>query len=235
MTIEVRRPIAPSVVEQFRKIDVACISDVLHGLRLSCIYQGLKPLVREWKLCGPALTIRLIPLQDPGNWFKEEHHPATLMDLSQPGDVVVIDQGGRIDVAIWGGNTATRAKRIKLGGVVIDGATRDGEGVIEAGVPTFVRSTTPLHGHGTFRSTCYMSEPVQLGPAAVAPGDLVIGDSDGIVVIPASRAIEIVKLAQERHDIDEMGLTQGPVDEQERRRRRAKVVALQGLAPAPNH
>ena len=107
--------ISADVVEKFRNIDVACISDAVRGLRLNCFDVTIKPLVPSWKMCGPALTVRLIPLQDSNVWYRYEHHPATLMDIAKPGDVIVIDQGGRLDVALWGGNTATRAKQIGLG------------------------------------------------------------------------------------------------------------------------
>ena len=201
-TVDVTQGIPQEVIDQFSQIDVACITDVVHGLRLNCIYQGLKPLVRDWKICGPAVTIRLIPLQDSRNWYKEERHPGSLMNITKPGDVIVIDQGGRVDPTIWGGHTATRAKGVQLGGVVVDGACRDSDEIIAAGCPTFARSTTSLHGHGLIRSTCYNSEPVQLGTISVAPGDLGIGDADAIVVIPAARAAEILPLAQELHAQD---------------------------------
>jgi 4-hydroxy-4-methyl-2-oxoglutarate aldolase len=197
------KTVPADVIEKFRAIDVDCISDAVRGLRLNCFDVTMKPLVSTWKICGPALTARLIPLQDSSVWYKHEHHPATLMDIAKPGDVVVIDQGGRLDVALWGGNTATRAKKIGLGGVVIDGACRDGATVVAMNVPTFVKGTTPAHGHGVFGTTCYMSEPVQIGSMSVFPGDLMIGDSDGIVVIPVDRASEILEAAQLRHEIDE--------------------------------
>ena len=82
-------PISSEIVEQYRLLDVACISDVTQGLQLNCVYQGLKPLIRTWKICGPAITIRLIPIQDRRNWYKEEQHPGSLMNIAEPGDVIV--------------------------------------------------------------------------------------------------------------------------------------------------
>lgn len=200
-------PIDSDIVEQYRGLDVACISDVTQGLRLNCVYQGLKPLVRTWKICGPALTIRLIPIQDRQKWYKEEQHPGSLMNIAQPGDVIVIDQGGYVEKAIWGSNTSILAKELALDGIVIDGACRDNEQIIECDFPTFVKSTTCMHGHGSLRSTCYNSEPVQLGSISVAPGDLVVGDSDAIIVIPAERALEILELSKEMQDDDAQTLS----------------------------
>jgi regulator of RNase E activity RraA len=234
------RTVSQEVIEAFRQVCVPCISDVVHGLRLNCVFQGLKPLLREWKICGPALTIRLIPQQDRENWYKEEQHPGSLTNIAKPGDVIVIDQGGCLDYTIWGGNTATHAKVAGLGGVVIDGACRDSSQIIAAGCPTFARSTNSLHGHGIFRSTCYNSEPVQIGTISVAPGDLVIGDADAIVVIPAARAAEILPLAQELHAMDEAGnkrIAAGdsapPLDPQTKARNHARKYELKGLVRPP--
>jgi len=202
-----KHPISSEMVEQYRLLDVACISDVTQGLQLNCVYQGLKPLIRTWKICGPAITIRLIPIQDRRNWYKEEQHPGSLMNIAQPGDVIVIDQGGYVEKAIWGSNTSILAKTLDLGGIVIDGACRDNEQIIECGFPTFVRSTTCIHGHGTLRSTCYNSEPVKLGSISVAPGDLIVGNSDAIIAIPAERAGEILELSKEMQYDDSQTLS----------------------------
>ena len=198
--------IPEAVIAGFRDIhrDVASICDVLIGLNLqNCISYGVvRPLDPTHTICGPARTMRLIPLQDPEK-PEEEQHPGSLMVEAHPGDVVVIDQGGAVDKCIWGGHTATTAKVKQLSGVLIWGATRDSLAIIETGVPHFVMGTTPQHAHGIWRSTNVMSEPVQVGPVSIAPGDLVIGNLDGIVVIPRVRAREILTLARERHEGDQ--------------------------------
>lgn len=230
--------VAPEIVEGFRAVCVACISDVLNGLGLRCVEQGLKPLRPEWTLCGPALTVRLIPLQDPARWYLEEQHPGSLMDIARPGDVIVIDQGGVVDYTIWGGNTATKAKVMGLGGVVIDGACRDSTQIAALGCPTFVKSTTSQHGHGVFRSVCYNTEPIRIGGISVAPGDIVVGNNDAIAVIPAGRAAEILARAQELHTMDEAGnariaagLPQS--DPQTKAASRRRNYELKGLAIPP--
>ena len=191
------------VVERFRAIDVACIGDVLRGLRLRCVEPRIKPLERGWTICGPAITMRLLPLQDESRWFEWERHPRQLVRMASPGDVLVIDQGGDLDHTIWGGNVSSSdGVEMQLGGVVIDGACRDQLEIIRAGIPTFVRGTTPMHGHGVYGTTCFNSEPVRIGGISIAPHDLVVGDADGIAVIPAARAEEIVLLAEERHELD---------------------------------
>ena len=198
-----------SVIAGWRKLqtDIASICDVLVTLNLeNCIYHGgVQPLDPKHTMCGPARTMRLIPMQDPRNQKTEEVHPGSLIDDAQPGDIIVIDQGGMVDKCIWGGNTATSCWLAGVGGVLIDGATRDALQVLETGVPHFVKGTTPRAAHGVWRSTSVMSDPVQIGTTAVAPGDLVIGNLDGIVVIPRARAAEILPLATEKHLRDQEG------------------------------
>jgi regulator of RNase E activity RraA len=220
-----------SVIERFRAVDVASIGDVLRGLGLNCIEPGIKPLERTWTVCGPAITMRLIPLQDASRWFERERHPRQLVRLARPGDVLVIDQGGDLDHTIWGGNVASNdGVEMKLGGVVIDGACRDQRQVVDAGIPTFVRGTTTMHGHGVYGTTCFNSEPVRVGRISIAPGDLVIGDADGILVVPAARAEEVIGLAEERLALD----TLPPANtSEETARRHAHRNRLYGLPNPP--
>jgi 4-hydroxy-4-methyl-2-oxoglutarate aldolase len=201
--VEETTAIPQEIIDRFRAIDLACIGDVLGGLHLNCVEWGIKPLDRTMKMCGPAITMRLIPLQDKSIWYEQERHPRELVHLAKPGDVLVIDNGGDLDRGIWGGNVSNEdGVPAGLGGVVIDGVCRDTEDVIRSGIPTFVRGSSPLHGHGVYGTTCFNTEPVRIGHISVAPGDLMIGEADGIAVIPARRAQEIVELAELRHELD---------------------------------
>lgn len=190
------------VVEAFSRIDCASIGDVLTGLGLRCIPEGIKPLSKGMKVCGPAVTMRHIAARDNRNWARHEK----VRMMCNPGDVMVIDMGGRTDGGTWGENGTIDAISRGLNGVVIDGACRDSEAIVELGFPTFVRGTTLRHTHGTFFSTNLNNEPVQIGAAPfavmVAPGDLVIGEADGLVIVPAERAEEILELATRRHELD---------------------------------
>ena len=194
-------PIPAEIVAQFSEIDVACISDVLEALGLNCVTLGLRPLDPTWKICGTAVTMRLVPLQDRHDW-EQELSAHVLIDMSKPGDVCMIDMGGRVDVAPWGGNTAKDGKTRGVNGVVIDGACRDSEQIVGIGFPTFTRGTCSSNSHGKTLTTCLNSEAVQIGTISVAPGDLVIGDRDAIVVVPAGRTAEVLRLAQKRHELD---------------------------------
>jgi regulator of RNase E activity RraA len=193
---------ATDLLERLKTIDVACLSDALESLGLNCITSGIRPLQPDWRVCGPAVTMRLVPLQDRADWERELSTHA-LMDLAKPGDVIVVDMGGRLDLgAPFGGNTAKDGIVRGLGGVVIDGACRDSEQIRAVGFPTFVRGTSSRNSHGKTLTTCLNTEPVQLGMTSVGPGDFVVGDVDAIVVIPRARAGEAVSVAESRHELD---------------------------------
>lgn len=190
------------VIEGFRGIDPACVSDVVQAEGLRGTVHGIYPLDRRMRICGPAVTMRQISSRDSRNWAR---HEAVLM-MCQPGDVLVMDFGGRVDGAPWGFNVTREARTRGLEGTVVDGATRDSEEIVEMGYPTFVRGVTIPHTHGLFYSTCLNTEPVQIGvfPYAVmvAPGDIIVDGADGLVVVPAERAAKLLEKAKRRHEHD---------------------------------
>ena len=105
----------------------------------------------------------------------------------QPGDVLVIDGGGALEVALWGGVLNAAAKARKIGGVVIDGAARDAAELRDADLPIYCRGFTPRGPHKGFGGV--FDAPAAVGGAPVSSGDIVIGDDDGVVVVPiADRA-----------------------------------------------
>lgn len=218
--------IPTAIIDRFRTIDLACIGDVLRGLHLNCVEYRVKPLARDWTICGPAVTMRFIPLQDRKLWYETERHPRELVHLANAGDILVIDAGGDLAHGVWGGNVSNDGRRAGLGGVVIDGACRDSTQIIQSGVPTFARGTTPMHFHGHYGTTCFNNEPVRVGDVSVNPGDLIVGDADGIAVIPAARAEEVVALAEERYTLDNTPALGTPEDAKLRSQQRNRLYDL---------
>lgn len=200
---ELSSKISPEIIEGFRAIDCASVADALRSLGLNCIAQGLYPVSPDWKICGPAVTMRQIPLQTPGDWDHAGTDVSTLTSACSPGDVIVVEAGGRLDVAIFGGGSAGRLKTFGIGGVVIDGACRDRAELLEIGCPTFVAGVCLVHPEGFLQTASVNTESVRIGAApgmiSVAPGDLVIGDMDGLVAVPSARAAEVLHLAQQPH------------------------------------
>src|SRR4051794_24514613 len=114
--------------------------------------------------------------------------------IAQKGEVVVIDNGGRLDTATWGEFHTYACKQNGVAGAIIDGATRDGPEIRASGFPTFVRGMTPVTSKWDLK-TASINEPVMVGPVQVNPGDIVFADETGVVVVPAGRMAAVLRKA----------------------------------------
>ena len=170
------------VVEAFKSIPVAAIGDSMSrnvgtlGLRQ---YHARLDTV----LCGPAVTVRV----RPGDNLMI--HKALMM--VQPGDVLVIDGGGDVSQALVGGLMRTTCVARKLAGLVIDGAIRDLCEWAEEGMPIFARGHT--HRGPSKDGPGEINVPVSCAGMAVLPGDLIVGDADGVIAVPAADAAEVLQ------------------------------------------
>ena len=177
-------------VEKFRGIPVANISDVMS--RLTAGGARLRPMHDGTPLAGPALTVRT----RPGDNLLV--HKA--IELAQPGDVIVVDAGGDLTNAIIGELMTSYATRRNLGGIVINGAIRD------AG--TIGRSSFPVYAAGVTHRGPYKDGPGEINAViaidgmTVEPGDLVLGDEDGLLVIPFDQLAAIYTATQGKQDLE---------------------------------
>jgi 4-hydroxy-4-methyl-2-oxoglutarate aldolase len=144
--------------------------------------EKVRSLVPGGRVVGTALTVRL-PDGD-----LECIVPA--VDMLQPGDVLVIDHGGRESLACWGELTSLAAKARGCVGVIVDGAVTNIAEIREHGLPTFARAVAALGGRRIGEGGG-VNVPIQCGGVAVHPGDLVIADDDGVVVIPPPRLADV--------------------------------------------
>jgi regulator of RNase E activity RraA len=124
-------------------------------------------------------------------------HELAAVDATPPGAVVVLATGGLLDVAVWGELLTTRMLARGGVGVVTDGGIRDVAGIRRLGVPSFAAAITPRDSFGRALVTGW-GEPVTCAGVAVAPGDLVRGDEDGVVVVPAELAADVLAAAEEK-------------------------------------
>lgn len=162
--------------EILQMVSAANLSDALHR---GGVLQGINPLFRGIHMVGRALTVRTYP----GDWAK----PVRAIDMAEPGDVLVIDSGG-VGPAIWGELATNSAIQRGLGGVVIDGALRDSDDIVDLKFPAFSRLVMPNAGEP--KGFGEIGVPVIVGNQRVEPGDWVLGDGDGVVVLPRSIAVE---------------------------------------------
>jgi len=123
-------------------------------------------------------------------------HQELSRKIAQKGDVVVVDNGGRLDTASWGEFHGYACKQNGVAGAIIDGATRDGPAIRNSGFPTFVRGLTPVTSKWDLK-TASINEPVMLGQVEVKPGDIIFADETGIVIIPAAKKDPVLSKANE--------------------------------------
>ncbi|WP_045879255.1 diguanylate cyclase [Pseudofrankia sp. DC12] len=172
------------------------VSDALDRLGLTGQCLGIRPLDRSFRLLGQAWTLRYGPVgTDPGT-------VGDYIDDLGPGQVVVLDNQGRLDVTVWGDLLTAAAARAGIAGTVIDGVCRDVDRSITLGYPIFARGNWMRTGKDRVRVEA-TGEPVCVGGVRVEPGDWLLGDGDGVVVIPAAKAGEVVAAAREIHDAEE--------------------------------
>jgi RraA family protein len=169
----------PALVEAFRGAATAVISDNLDRLPGAV---GLRPFHKGGTMAGSALTVRVRAGDN------KAIHQA--LDLVRPGDVVVVDGGGDTSRALVGEVMMTIARSRGAAGFVIDGAIRDSAAFAQGDFPCFARASIHL---GPYKNgPGEINVPVNIGGLVVSPGDIVVGDEDGVVAFPQSKAAELL-------------------------------------------
>ena len=180
--------VAPELVAAARALSAATLHEAAG--RIGALPHAIKPLAESFAVCGPALTVSG-PAGD-NLWL----HRAIY--LAQAGDVLVAHVSGGFEYGYWGDIMTTAARERGLGGLVIDACVRDGAVLRQAGFPIFSRGLA-LRGTGKdFGATGWINHPVLIGEITVTPGDLVVGDLDGVVVLPRAQVGEAIAAAQAR-------------------------------------
>ena len=173
--------LAPELVAGFRGVPAAHASDCMGrgvgALGLASYHGDLR-----LALCGPALTVRV----RPGDNLMI--HVA--LQMAQPGDVIVIDGAGDLTQALIGGLMRTTAQARGIAGFVVDGAVRDLAEWAEGGIAVHARGHT--HRGPSKDGPGEVNVPIACAGMSVAPGDLILGDADGVVCIPAAQAAALL-------------------------------------------
>jgi len=178
--------VAPAVVEQAGRFPSSILADVAG--RRGALSGRIAALAPSMRMAGPALTVEV----RPGDNLMI--HAA--LALAQPGDVIVVDGKGDLTSALMGEIMCQQAKALGVAGVVIDGAVRDSEAIRELGFPMYAAGLNP---NGPTKSVPgRVNHPVSIGGVTVNPGDLVVGDADGITIIERAKAAAMLPLAAEK-------------------------------------
>lgn len=199
MSDALRTPSGPTIRADIERVDAATAaaarelpSSTLHeaGGRIGVLPTAIKPVTPGLRISGPALTVH-----SPGGdnlWL----HKA--LYIARPGDVLVVYVSGGYDHGYWGEIMSTAAHVRGLGGLVIDGCVRDGERLAAIGLPVFARGLS-IRGTGKDRRAIgWVNAPLLFDDVTVAPGDLIVGDGDGVVAIPRAQAAAVVEASRQR-------------------------------------
>ncbi|SMQ87021.1 Regulator of RNase E activity RraA [Bacillus sp. OV166] len=174
------------LIQEFQNVVTPHISDNLN--RMHAIASGLRPYHKEGKLVGTALTVKT----RPGDNLMV--HKA--IDLAEPGDVIVVDAGGDLTNAIVGEIMQKLAIKKGIAGFIIDGAIRDTGAIGSETFPVYAKGVTH---RGPYKDgPGEINVPISVGGMVVNSGDIIVGDEDGLAVVPLEHAVELLKLIKEQ-------------------------------------
>ena len=188
--IDTRRPVA---TEHFKRAGEGNLREILQGVRTANIsvgshnlpsLEGLTPVAAGAFACGPAVTVRTVP----GDWSK----PVQAIDMAAEGDVIVVDAGGR-PPAVWGELASESCLNKGVAGLVVDGAVRDTAEVRRMGFAVWARLVTAHAGEA--RGLGEINRPIEIGGRRICPGDWIVADDDGVMVLPRAKAVEMANRA----------------------------------------
>ena len=186
--------VSRDLVDRFKTIPTANVSDNM--LRITAAGSKIRPHHSKGVLAGPAFTVK----GRPGDNLIL--HKA--LDLAQPGDVIVMDAGGDLTNSLFGEMMAAHAKARNLAGVVINGAIRDYSSIHEGDFPVFAAGVTH---RGPYKDgPGEINVPIAMEGMVIEPGDLVLGDGDGLVCVPRAIAEEIYAASRAKHESEEKQL-----------------------------
>ncbi|MFC1739078.1 3-hexulose-6-phosphate synthase [Planctomycetota bacterium] len=182
------------IAEILAKTSAADVTEAMHN---TGELAGIKPIIQGVKMVGRALTVWTYP----GDWSK----PVEAIDVAEEGQVLVIDAGG-MPPAIWGEKATKSCLQRKLAGVVINGAIRDIANIRQMRFPAFAKLITPVAGEP--KGQGMIDVPVKISGQYVRTGDWIIGDDDGVVVIPQEKTVEVANRAQAVVEREEREMTE---------------------------
>ena len=182
---KIERP-ARELMDQFRGMGTATVHEA--SGKKGYVDCAIKPITKGVRICGPAFTVQCRP--------KDNLMLHKALERAQPGDIIVASVGGYYEAGYWGGLMATSAVARKIGGLAIDGCVRDSAEMIKMGFPIFCRGYCFL---GTTKTGLgLINHPTLFGGMMVNPGDLILGDDDGMVVVDRAECKTVLEKSIER-------------------------------------
>jgi 4-hydroxy-4-methyl-2-oxoglutarate aldolase len=169
------------------------LADALDKVGMRGAVIGIKPMYDCPKIVGRAVTIKITA----AGMVKSKYHLGVrAIDAASPGDIILIDNRGDLNNNCWGEILSMGAKMKKISGVVVDGAARDIDACREFGFPVYARGTVPITARGRLMEESF-NEVIRIGDVQVRPGDIVMADINGVVIIPVEKLDEVLEAAEE--------------------------------------
>lgn len=194
--LPITRRVDASLIEAFRSVPVANVSDCM--TRMTAAGARLRPFSRETRLAGPAITVKT----RPGDNLMI--HKA--LEIAQPGDVIVVDGGGDLSNALIGELMTTYAQKRGLAGFVINGAIRDLDVIGAGALPVFAAGITH---RGPYKDgPGEINVPVAIDGMVIHPGDLIVGDADGVLCVPFDDAAALLEAGRKKTQAEHVTLQQ---------------------------
>lgn len=180
------------IVEKFQNVPTTCISDTMQGL--NNLDPAIKPLKEEYHIAGRAFTVKM-PVGDNLTVLQ------AIRD-AQPGDILVIDAKGDTYRAIAGDFVIGLAQTMGIKGIVVDGVIRDIVGIKKLDFPVFCKGTTvAASGKAGWGE---VNVPISCGGVSIEPGDIIVADADGVVVVPQAKEEQILEQALDKLEKDQV-------------------------------
>ena len=204
-------PITDIQIEALRTIPTQTVIDALWVKGYpSTMIEGARPLQPAQRMAGRAVTLRYVPhrpdlAEDKPRGVESAEYVA--FELCGPGEILVVDALGWRYSSIGGDIKFFRLYQRNVGGLVTDGSVRDSSSLKEYGFPVYCYSTTAKQGPADFWPW-QVNDSIQCGGVLIRPGDGLVGDDDGVVVVPGKMVDEVIRIAGERHAVEEVIKTQ---------------------------
>lgn len=193
--------VSDDLLKRYAALATPTLANALDDVAFEGVLQGLSQVVPGTRCVGRAVTIREITGQR-GDFTSDDFKVGHMIDAAGPGDILVIDNGGRA-VSTFGGLATLAAKLKGIAGLVADAGVRDQEEMLEHRFPVFARHMTPLTGRSRLAITG-INEPVNCGGVPVHPGDVIVADGSGVVCVPVAHAEKVAELAERYSGDDEL-------------------------------
>jgi len=181
-----------AAIARLAKLDTCAVSDALDRLGLKGAVLGIHPVWPCPRIVGRCVTVKIKPV---GLDRAKQHLCTPAIAAATSSDVIVVDNGGRTDVATWGGLLSLAARTKNIRGVIVDGAARDIDESRDLEFPVYARAAVQITARGRIMQQSY-NEEIQCAGVQVHPGDLAIADGSGVVFVPRAREDEVIAQAE---------------------------------------